>query len=474
MITTRCPRPCGICGTTTKQVTKGFTCTAGTKNNTVIRRGFLSSFYNLDVNCNSREGDYVTGLNQKSIPSSPDFACVVGNGYGSSGDFVVNLWSQNLNNFYALSAPVFYHPYGHTEAIQKATFQTMYALDEPSDFLKAYQVKLNVPNRGYLTVQGDNSTYDVDRFRFEVPGRGVVSFALNANSEAKPTCRIVSYNGSVHGTFSGVGTGQAPVPVGGTYFLEVSGQSGKGWRSYNFALSHCPLPDVPTLTATTPTTFCEGGTTMITATDGYDEYRWFRNGLRLPDAGRTLTARQSGTYTVEASKCGITSASTNSVAVQVKPVPAVPTVSLDPITGQLTSSSPTGNQWLLNGAVLTGATAQQLPKGALGAGSYTVQVTLDGCQSTSAPFVITGIEPTASAVVTRPNPATEYVTISGFSGQSAVTLTLCNRLGEVLSIVNIPAGTANYELPLGELAPGVYLIKLEGDGQTYRSKLVVF
>lgn len=423
----------------------------------VIRRGFFSSFYNLDVNCNGREGDYVTGLNQKSIPSGLDFACVVGNGYGGSGDLVVNLWSQNLNNFYALNAPVFYHPYGHTEAIRQATFQTMYALDEPSDYQKAYQVKLNVQNRGYLTLQADNATYDVGRYRFEVPSRGVVSFGIGAAAEAAPTCRVVSYNGSVHGTFSGVGTGQAVVPVGGTYFLEVSGTSGNGWRSYNFLLTHCSLPEMPVLAASGPTTFCEGESVTLTATKGYEEYRWFRDGVRLGELSRTLSARQGGAYTCEGVKCGITSKSTNAVSVTVKPAPPVPTLALDAVTRQLTSSSPIGNQWLLGGTAIGGATGQTLPGGSLGAGSYTVQVTVDGCRSTSAPFVVTGLEPVvADEMSISPNPATTWAALEGLSGQVPTRVSIYSAEGKLVRNLMVPVGVKAFEVDLRDFRPGLY------------------
>jgi len=442
--------------------------------NSVIQRGFFSSYYNLDVNCNGREGDYVVGLNQKSIPSSPAFACVVGNAWGTSGDNVVNLWSQNLNNFYSLNAPVFYHPYGHTGAIRQATFQTMYALDEPSDFLKAYQVNLNTQSRGYLTVQGDNSTYDVDRYRFEVPSRGVVSFGIGAAAEAAPTCRVVSYNGSVHGAFSGVGTGQAVVPVGGTYFLEVSGTSGNGWRSYNFLLTHCPLPEMPVLAASGPTTFCEGESVALTATDGYEEYWWFRDGERLAESGRTLLARQGGAYTCEGVKCGITSKATNAVSVTVKPAPPVPTLALDAVTRQLTSSSPVGNQWLLGGAAIGGATGQTLPGGSLGAGSYTVQVTVDGCRSISAPFVVTGLEPVvADGILISPNPATTRATLEGLSGQVPTSVSIYSAEGKLVRNLMVPVGAQSVVVDLRDFRPGLYVVKIQSNEQVFSTKLLV-
>ncbi|MGE5715357.1 MAG: hypothetical protein ACM369_01805, partial [Acidobacteriota bacterium] len=65
----------------------------------------------------------------------------------------------------------------------------------------------------------------------------------------------------------------------------------------------------------------------------------------------------------------------------------------------LTSSSPTGNQWYVNGNAIGGATAQQYS--ATASGSYTVTVTASGC--TSAPSA-------ATAVTVNPIPSTPVIT----------------------------------------------------------------
>lgn len=459
-----------------------------------MKRLGLYDYYNTDVNCDGDANDVVTGLNQMGWVGDVPFACVVGTRYGLQSDFIVEADRANVNkNFVSTIADVIYAdqrdmeagtPNGikdtwHTQLLHQKVL-CIRALDEPDLSWKAFEVFAGKGYTGFFQTPapGDGEVMDKDFYKIYLPQRGVFTVAAATLSQARASYTIADY-GTIYaqGNFTDGKMNHSMILNKGEYLVRFTGYAGTGvhaWTSYNHAHGFCPLPEVPTLTANAPTTFCEGGTTTITATDGYEEYRWSRNGVRLPDASRTLTARQGGTYTVEASKCGIVSASTNSVTVQVKPVPAVPTISLDPVTGQLTSSSATGNQWLLNGTALTGATAQQLPKVALGAGSYTVQVNLDGCQSTSAPFMVTGVEPTASAVAISPNPATGYVTISGFSGQSTVTLSLWNTLGKIVRKVNVPAGKTSQELPLHELAPGVYLIKLEGEGQTYSSKLVVF
>jgi len=73
-----------------------------------------------------------------------------------------------------------------------------------------------------------------------------------------------------------------------------------------------------TITTTTATTFCQGGSVLLTATGGSASYQWQRNGTDIPSAtGSTYTATQSGTYTVTANPVN-----SGSVTVTVNPIPA--------------------------------------------------------------------------------------------------------------------------------------------------------
>ena len=77
------------------------------------------------------------------------------------------------------------------------------------------------------------------------------------------------------------------------------------------------------------------------------------------------SAAASGNYTVTVTASGCTSASSAAASVMVNAIPAAPTITPGGPTTfctggsvMLTSSSATGNQWLLNGNPIGGATNQ--------------------------------------------------------------------------------------------------------------------
>lgn len=432
----------------------------GYENSQYITRGFASSYYNRDVNCNGREGDYVRGLNQKDIYTNLEYACVVG-----GNDLVVLVESQNLNNNYRLNAPVFYHPHSHTDAIKKAHFPTMYALDEPSSNYLAYEIQLGVERWGFLTVQADNSWYDVDRFRVASPGRGIFTVSGSIGAEAASRLRLVDGNGRSLGERSGSGTFQTEVESG-NYYLEMAGYSGSGWRSYGMQVNHCSLPAVPNLTANGTTTFCQGQTVNLSTTGGYDSYQWYRDGNRISASGATLTAREAGTYTVEGSKCGYTYRSNNTVGVTVNTPPAVPTIAIAADGQGLQSSSTEGNQWFLGGQMINGQNSQTLPFSFLSGGkSVTVRVTRNGCTNESTPFVVTGTElPTVSDAKVYPNPTAGFVRVE-LSEKKSVLLRLFDVNGRSVLRRRV-SGTAEFDL--SGLATGVYVLRISGQAEGIR------
>jgi len=88
----------------------------------------------------------------------------------------------------------------------------------------------------------------------------------------------------------------------------------------------------PALTATGDLTFCEGeGTVTLTAAEGFEYYRWRRNGGTITNSNQGLTnsneleVSTSGTYTVEVGNAaGCWSPESNAIAVNVILEPTVP------------------------------------------------------------------------------------------------------------------------------------------------------
>ena len=148
---------------------------------------------------------------------------------------------------------------------------------------------------------------------------------------------------------------------------------------------------------------CAGGNTVLTSSTASGN-QWFLNGNPVSGAtGQTLTVSAAGSYTVQVTENGC--AALSSPASVTQTIVAVPTISGNPTfctasNTVLTSSALTGNQWLLNGNPVAGATNRTLTVTA--AGSYSVTVAENGCSATSATVNVT--ESNAPAPVAA-NPA---------------------------------------------------------------------
>jgi pimeloyl-ACP methyl ester carboxylesterase len=362
-----------------------------------------SDFYNVDVNCNGRVGDAIIGLNQKSISNDLDFACVIGGPTFSDG--IVSIESQNLNTIYPNLAELFSWDCSkstglicHTQEPKQAFTEMMQALDEPKKNLT--KVNLGISYKGFYTTQQNINTIDIDQFYFYVPQRGVMSISAVTSgivTITNQTGTVLFNQSALNGSIQSF-----QVPDSGNYIVTFSGSSGSGLASYSFGFGFCPLPPVSQITVNGSTTFCESQSITLTSTAGYDQYVWLKDGVAITGNTNQLTVNQSGTFTVQGIKCGVTSSSTNSIAAVAKPVPAKPLITKDeqPNSITLSSSSADNNQWLLNGNAVSNATAQTyIPKEL---GNYTVRVTKDGCSSTSEIAVVKIDKPVLVLVGSNP------------------------------------------------------------------------
>jgi predicted outer membrane repeat protein len=167
------------------------------------------------------------------------------------------------------------------------------------------------------------------------------------------------------------------------------------------------IPASPTINAGGPTTFCSGGSVTLTSSSATGN-QWYVDGNPIGGAtGNSISATASGSYTVVVTANGCSSAASAATAVTVTPAPATPTINASGPTAfcsggsvTLTSSSATGNQWYLNGAPLSGATAQQLLASV--AGDYSVVVTAGGCPSASSAATTVTINPNPNATIAAP------------------------------------------------------------------------
>jgi hypothetical protein len=192
------------------------------------------------------------------------------------------------------------------------------------------------------------------------------------------------------------------VTAAGSYTVQVI--DGNGCISSSSAAVNVtvnPIPPTPTITAGGPTTFCAGGSVVLTssATSGNT---WSPGGALT----QSITVNSSGTYTVTQTLLGCTSAASAPVVITVNPIPAAPTITAGGPTTfcvgsnvVLTSSASSGNTWS------TSETSSSITVSS--SGNYTVTQTVLGCTSpASAPINIVVNTIPAIPTITASGPTT--------------------------------------------------------------------
>jgi len=184
-----------------------------------------------------------------------------------------------------------------------------------------------------------------------------------------------------------------------TYTATIAGDYHCDVSTYCFT---APTPHIqvtvesaPSATATAggPTSFCPGGSVLLSANAGSGlTYQWQNNGIDIPGAtGIDYLATALGQYRViVTSNCG--SSTSNSIPVVLLTAPTASITADGPTTfcgtGSVTLSANTGTglsyQWLRNSQTLAGETGSSYV--ATASGDYSVVVT-NGCGSSTSPVI---------------------------------------------------------------------------------------
>ncbi len=178
-------------------------------------------------------------------------------------------------------------------------------------------------------------------------------------------------------------------------------------------------------------------------------------------SGATAIFGAAGTYSVQATAAnGCVSQDTIIVTLSTPPSPVIS------LNGQVLQ---TGNfasfQWYLNGNAIPGATSNSWTP--VGNGNYTVTVTNSaGCSGTSSPYTVTTIARLEALpqgyIAVSPNPAHDVLHIQlPSANRGKGQLEIWALDGRRCMLHTIPAGTTVIDLPVSELSKGVYLLKMQ-------------
>ncbi|MBK9981589.1 MAG: SBBP repeat-containing protein [Saprospiraceae bacterium] len=209
---------------------------------------------------------------------------------------------------------------------------------------------------------------------------------------------------------NGMTTQNINVSTSGNYSVTVSNASGCSAASTTITVIGNSYPPIPTITAGGTTTFCQGGSVMLTASLA-NSYLW-SNGATT----QTITVTSSGDYKVTVSNAtGCSTSSTGMTTVTVLPLPPPVNVTADgPTTfcqgGSVILSAGAASSYLWS----NGSTTQNITVST--SGNYTVTVmNANGCSASSTATMVT-VHPLPIATITSSGP------ISFCQGNS-VTLT---------------------------------------------------
>ncbi|MCZ7557018.1 MAG: immunoglobulin domain-containing protein [Bacteroidia bacterium] len=180
----------------------------------------------------------------------------------------------------------------------------------------------------------------------------------------------------------------------GNYDVIVTGACAPSQTS---AVATLTVNETATITASGPTSFCEGGSVVLEASDGI-AWLWSNN-----ETTRSITATTGGDYSVTVTYANNCSTTSGAVTVTVHPLPAVsitaqgPTTFCEGASVTLTASGAASYLW---------STSESTPSITVSAsGSYSVIGTdANGCFATSAPVEVL-VQPLVTAGILSGSPS---------------------------------------------------------------------
>ena len=224
---------------------------------------------------------------------------------------------------------------------------------------------------------------------------------------------LTSSPGNAYLWSTGAETASINVILSGSYSVRITDANGcQSAVSFATPVTVNSLPALPTITADSPTTFCNGGSVSLNSSPGMS-YLW-SDGATV----QSIVVNTEGIYSVRVTdENGCQSIPSAPTTVTVNPLPVTPTITAGSLTtfcagGNVTLTSSPGSSYLWS----TGMTTSDITVAV--SGSYSVMITnANGCQST--PSVATVV----SVNDLPPMPAISTDGPTTFCAGGSVTLT---------------------------------------------------
>ena len=304
---------------------------------------------------------------------------------------------------------------------------------------------------------------------------GNVAFCQGQNAQLSAPTGFTSYewsNGATSQTIS--------VSTAGNFSVRVGNNLGylSSWSTASSVIIN-PTPPAPTITAGSATTFCNGGSVVLTSSSATGNV--WSNGATT----QAITVTQGGSYTVQTTNASGCSATSAASVVTVNPSISQPSIiGLALVTANSTQtyavSQNTGNtyQWsVTGGAVLSGqgSNVTSVLWGTTLNGSVQVFESNGFCSNVDTLTVqISGLgqnEPTSEFVTLYPNPSDGHFWMKASEHYIGGELYIYDLTGRLVHHKTIKEAISEIRI---DVSPGIYQVHLVHLGRASDEQLIIY
>ncbi len=228
------------------------------------------------------------------------------------------------------------------------------------------------------------------------------------------------------------------------------------------------VPEAPSISASSATSFCEGGmVALLAGSDDEVSFLW-----NTGSTANELDVTTSGSFSVEAIAInGCSSVSSETVEVTVSELPGTPVIT--EFDAMLHASGNGSFQWSYNGVEIADADQSSLTP--VASGTYTVTLTNDnGCSSTSEEyaFINTAVAQHANVEASvSPNPTTGAFTLTMPGAQAGEHFSIFDVTGKLVQTGSLNGIRTSVELT--DRTPGLYLLRMESRTATNVIRIIL-
>lgn len=234
------------------------------------------------------------------------------------------------------------------------------------------------------------------------------------------------------------------------------------------------LPDAPTITALSETTFCDGGSVQLAATptNGYS-YLWNNGAI-----DNAINIQKSGSYFARArDQAGCISIGSTTIGVEVKPNPTKPEIIKTGVYTLMAKNnlSEGGHLWLRDGIELeeTGVLLKTSTTGKYTVNNsivYSPTLTCVSAFSDNYDFIFDQVD----SYAVYPNPVSQNnVTIETLPNLKNATVQVYDVKGSIHKTYQIATFEKPFVINVSDLSNGMYLIKISAESFNAVKKIII-